>query len=190
MFRRTLAALLAFAFASCAWADARTELHTAFVHNLALKSFRAKMVDLGSNRAVSTIEFQAPDRFRVTLNGQPPSLLIGDTMYMNRNGRSMKIPMPKQMLGQYRNEAAIADLEKGSKVESLGPGMVGAEAARKYRFTTTSGQHAATSTAWVGVRSGNVLQLETSGKMAGKPYAMRVSYSDFNSPAIRISIPK
>jgi len=189
MFRRALVALLAFAFATCAWADARKELHAAFVQSLALKSFRATMTDLASHRAMSTVEFQAPDRYRITANGQAPSLLIGNTMYVNRNGRFMKIPLPKPMLGQYRNEAAIAELEKGSKVESLGPGMVGAEAARKYRFTTTSGQQAATSTAWVGVRSGNVLQIETSGKVAGKPYAMRVGYSDFNSPAIRISAP-
>ena len=39
------------------------------------------------------------------------------------------------------------------------------------------------------VRSGNVLQVETSGKAAGKPYAMRIMYSDFNSPSIKIDAP-
>lgn len=190
MFRRALVALLAFTFTASAWADTRQELHSAFVHNLALKSFRATMVDLTSNRTVSTVEFQAPDRYRITAGGQPPSLIIGDTMYLQRaKGQFMKIPLPKQMLGQFRNEAAISDLEKGSSVESLGPGMVGAEVARKYRFTTSTDKQASTSTAWIGVRSGNVLQVETSGKNAGKPFAMRVLYSDFNSPTIKINTP-
>ena len=43
MFRRVLVALLAFTFAASAWADTRQELHSAFVRNLALKSFRATM---------------------------------------------------------------------------------------------------------------------------------------------------
>lgn len=190
MFRRTLLALFALAFAASVSADVRQELHSAFVKNLALKSFRATMVDLTSNRTLSTVEFQAPDRYRITAAGQAPSLIIGNTMYLNHQGQFMKIPLPKQMLGQYRNEAAIADLEKGLSVESLGPGLVGTEAARKYRFTTTADKKAATSTAWIGVGSGNVLQVETSGQTAGKPYAMRVLYSDFNSHSIQINAPK
>jgi len=189
MFRRALAAFLALTFAASAWADVRQELHAAFVKNLGLKSFKATMVDLTRNRTVSTVEFRAPDRYRVTAGGQPPSLIIGDTMYLQREGQFMKIPLPKQMLGQYRNEAAIRDLEKGMRVESLGPGLVGSEATRKYRWLN-AGEQQSTSTAWVGVRSGHVLQVETSGKLAGKPFAMRVVYSDFNSPGIRIDAPK
>lgn len=188
MFRRALAAFLALTFAASAAADVRQELHAAFVKNLALKSFKATMVDLASNRTVSTVEFRAPDRYRVTAAGQPPSLIIGDTMYLQRAGQFMKIPVPKQMLGQYRNEAAIKDLEKGMAVESLGPGAVGTEAARKYRWLN-AGKQQSTSTVWIGVRSGHVLQVETSGKVAGKPFAMRVLYTDFNSPAIRIDAP-
>ncbi len=188
MFRRVFLALLAFAFATSAWADARDELHTAFLQNLELKSFRASMIELPGKKVVSTVDFVAPDRFRVTPSGQPASLIIGDTMYIQAGGRSMKIPLPKNMLGKYRNEAAIADLEKGATVEGLGAGMVGTQAARKYRFTT-SGENAVTSTAWVGVGNGHVLQIETSGKAAGKSYSMRILYSDFNSPAIKINTP-
>lgn len=189
MFRRVFLALLAFAFATSAWADARDELHAAFLQSLTLKSFRATMLELPSNKVVSTVEFVAPDRFRVTPSGQAASLMIGDTMYLQAGGRSMKIPLPKNMLGKYRNEAVMADLEKGAAVESLGAGMVGAQAARKYRFTT-AGKQAATSTVWVAVSNGRVLQLETSGKAAGKPVSMRIRYSDFNSPAIRIDVPR
>jgi outer membrane lipoprotein-sorting protein len=190
MFPRALIGLLALAVAGSALADARQDLHTAYEHNLKVKSYRATMLDLTSNRQMSVVEFQAPDRYRVTAPGRPPSLMIGDSMYMDMHGKVMKIPLPRQMLGQYRNEAAMKDLEKGAPVESLGAGLVGKEPARKYRFRSAAGQPDSTSTVWVGVRSGNVLQVETSGKNAGRPFAMRVLYSDFNSPSIRIDPPR
>lgn len=190
MFRRTLALLLALGFAANAWADGRQDLHTAFARNLALKAFKATMYDLTRKQALSTVEFQAPDRYRMTLAGQPPSLVIGDTMYMTRNGKTMKMAMPKGTFGKFRNEDAMAELEKGLVVESLGPGTVGAVPARRYRFTSTTDKQASSSMVWVGVSSGLVLQVETSGKNADRPFAMRVSYSDFNSPAIQIDAPK
>jgi len=190
MFRRSLALLLALGFATNAWADGRQDLRTAFSRNLALKAFKATMFDLSSKQAVSTIEFQAPDRYRMTMPGQPPSVVIGDTMYMTRNGKTMKMTMPKGSFGKFRNEDAMAELEKGLVVESLGPGMVGAVPARRYRFTSTTDKQASTSEVWVGTSTGLVLKVETSGKNAGRPFAMRVSYSDFNSPALRISAPE
>ena len=190
MVRRALAVtLLAFAFTTVAVADTRQELHAAFVHNLALKSFKSTMIDLIQNKTFSTVEFQAPDRYRVTAMGRPPSLIIGNFMYLENAGKFMKIPLPKQMLGQFRNEAAIAELEKGSNVESLGLGMVGTEAARKYRFVSIKEKQTSTSIIWVSVRNGYVLQAEISGGTSGKPFSMRVLYSDFNSNSIKINAP-
>ncbi len=188
MLRPILLALLAFAVAAPALADGRQELHSAFSNNLKLKSYKATMTDLTTNKVMSTVEFQAPDRFRVAAAGQPPSVMIGDTMYLNAGGQMMKIPMPKNTLSQYRNEATLKELAGKMTVESLGPGTVGALPARKYRWKS-AGKDASTTTAWVGIGSGHVLQVETAGKMAGKPYSMRVSYSDFNSPKIRIAPP-
>lgn len=184
-----LTCLLSLSLAGAASADPRQELHQAFTRTQALKSFKATMHDISTDRTVSVVEFQAPDRYRVSAGGQPPSLIIGDAMYMNAGGRQMKVPLPKGSFGKFRNEEAMAELGKGATVEGLGAGLVGKEPARKYRFRSASGQQQSTSLVWVGVRSGNVLQVETSGKQGGKPFAMRVSYSDFNSPAIRIAAP-
>ena len=50
-----LAALLAAGVAPAgSAADPRQDLHKAFVHNLALKSYKATMTDLKSNRIAST----------------------------------------------------------------------------------------------------------------------------------------
>ena len=73
MSSRRIVALFALTFATAALADTRADLHSAFTRNLALKSFKATMVDLGSNHTVSTIEFQAPNRYRISPAGGPPS---------------------------------------------------------------------------------------------------------------------
>ena len=189
MSRRTLVALLALSFAGLACADARQELHAAFARNIALKSFKATMLDLSSNKTVSVVEFQAPDRFRVTPTGMPSSVIIGDTMYMNAGGQVMKVPMPKGKFTNLRNQDAMKELEKGTTVESLGLGRVGSQPARTYRFLSAKDGGQYTSTVWVGVASGQVLQLETSGKTAGKSFSMRMLYTDFNSPTIKINPP-
>ena len=187
-----LAALLAAGVAPAgSAADPRQDLHKAFVHNLALKSYKATMTDLKSNRTASTVEFQAPNRYRITMSGQAVSVIIDDVMYMTHDGKTMKVPLPKGTIGQFRNEATIAELEKGARVTSIGPGLVGKEPAVKYGFATAtaSGGDQANSTAWISARSGHVLMVETAGKHGGRDYAMRVVYSDFDSPLIRITAP-
>ncbi len=193
-FARPALLLLAAAFAVGAAtagsaADPGQDLHKAFVHNLSLKSYQATMTDLRTNRLVSTVQYQSPNRYRMTVTGQQPSVIIDDVMYMRVDGKVMKVPMPKGSIGKYRNEASIAEFEKGAHVTSIGPGMVGKEPAIKYGFASDSQGSQSNSTAWVSARSGHVLMVETAGKSAGRDYAMRVVYSDFDSPAIRITAP-
>ena len=189
MFRRIAAVALALSFAGAALADARSDLHTAYLKMLTLKTYKATMVNMGSNKTVSVVEFQAPDRLRMTMEGRMTTILIGDTMYMTVNGRSMVMPMPKGTLSKYRNEDTLREIEKGAVVTSEGPGMVGSQPARKYRFKTVYNGHPSDSVAWVGVASGLVLQVETSSNQGGKAANMRIVYSDFNNPTIRISKP-
>ena len=190
MLSRLLVACLALGLVAPAAADPRQDLRKAYVSNLALKSYKATMIDMASNKTLSTIEFQAPDRYRVAAGGQAPSVIVGDTMYLNAGGQSIKVPLPKDTLGQLRNDKTISDLEKNISVESAGAGAVGGQPARKYRFRSSTADQESSSTVWIGAASGHVLQVETSGKHGGKPYAMRMVYSDCNSPAIRINAPK
>lgn len=181
-----LAALLS-CFALPGVAGPREDLHAAFSKFLGLKSFKATLVDLGKNKPVSQVEFVAPDRYRVTPVAGNPSVIVGAAMYLNLNGKYMKVPMPiDQIIGQYRNQAVLDQLAKGMTVEDLGLDTTAGEPARKYRFTT-SGPQGSTSTTWISLKSGLPLQIET-GK--GKAASVRVRYSDINSAAIRIETPK
>jgi outer membrane lipoprotein-sorting protein len=180
--RPLCAALLCLAASGTAFADARSDLHAAFGKTLAAKSYRATMTDLSTGKQVSTVEFQAPDRYRISVPGRPASVIAGGFMYLEANGQAMKVPLPAGMMDQYRGDAAFRQLEATTVFTSLGMDKVGAEPARKYHWVS-SGKTGGDGNAWVSVRTGQVLQVESHGKV-------RVAYSDFNSPAIQIVPPK
>ena len=112
MSRRALPALaaLAIAFAGVANAGPREDLHAAFSKFLAQTSFRGDIDgNMAGRSSHSRIEFQAPDRVRVTTEGRPPVIMIGGTMYMTANGRAMKVPMTGgNPMAQYRDPAMLA----------------------------------------------------------------------------------
>jgi hypothetical protein len=183
-----LVAVIAFGSVPGARADDRQDLHAAYRKMMSLTRFKATMVDLSTGKTGMIMEYQAPDRYRITVPGQLPQLIIGDTMILAMDGQTMRVPMPKGSLPKMRNEDALRELEKGSLVSAEGMGTVGAQPARIYRHTTQVNGKPAQALVWVGVASGLPLQAETRGAKDGKD--VRLLYSDFNSPKIRIDAPK
>ena len=184
----TTLALSCLAVAAASAADARLDLQAAYRKMVALTAFKATMTDLSTGKTAMTMEYQAPDRYRMSIPGMPPQLVIGDTMVMTMNGQTMRMKMPKGTLPKVRNEEALREIEKGSAVQAAGMGTVGAQPARIYRHTTQVDGKPVQTMVWVGVASGLPLQVETRGAKGGKD--MRIVYSDFNSSRIRIDAPK
>jgi len=182
------AALLALAFAGHAAADARADLHAAFQKNLSAKTYRATMTDLKTGKQISTVEYQTPDRYRIQVSGGPTSVIAGGFMYLQVNGQSMKVPLQAGMVEKFRSDAAWKQMEKDTQIQDGGAGVVGAEPAHKFHWINT-GQHPSTGDAWVSLKSGYVIQIETTDKAGSKKGAVRVHYGDFNS-AISIAPPK
>jgi outer membrane lipoprotein-sorting protein len=185
-----LSLLAAFVFAASAHAGPREDLHIAFSKFLAQTSFRGDIVGNMAGRAShSTVEFQAPDRIRVTTEGRPPVVMIGNTLYMNANGRAMKVPMPAgNPMTQYRDGSLLAQLEHGMLVEDLGMDSLGGMPAHKYRYTVEKPQPS-TSLIWVSLRTGLPVQLQTSRAVMGKPVDTVIRYSKFSDPSVKISAP-
>jgi hypothetical protein len=181
---RICTALIALAFAGHAAADARGDLHAAFQKNLSARTYRATMTDLATGKQFSTVEFQAPDRYRVQANGMT-SVIASGNMYVLVNGKSMTIPMPAGTLDKFRSDAAWKQMEQDTQIQDAGMGVVGAEPAHKFHWVNT-GKHPSTGDAWVSSKSGYVIQIESAQSKKG---AVRVKYGDFNS-AISISPPK
>lgn len=168
----------------------KDEVHRAFSRFLAMSSFKADInATTGKYKSKSVVEFQAPDRYRITNEGQAANLIIAGTMYMNVNGNLMKIPMPglKAMMAQYRNPELLKELEAGVVVESLGTETINNQPAKKYRYTTAQ-PHVSNNILWV-ASDGNIIQLETSGSMNKKPFMTLIQYSQYNNPSIKITSP-
>jgi outer membrane lipoprotein-sorting protein len=185
---RIFAGLLALAFAGHAAADARSEVHAAFLKNLGAKAYRSTITDLATGQQVSTVEFQAPDRYRISANGMN-SVIANGKMYMTVNGKAMAMALPPGTLEKFRSDAAWKQMESETLISNAGAGVIGGEPALKYHWIT-SGKHPSTGDVWVSRKTGYVVQVETSEAKGSKMGAVRVAYGAFDSGAIRIAPPK
>lgn len=177
---------------ACAAAKAapKDDLHAAFAKFLQAKSFRATVTDLKNGEAVSAMEYVAPDRYRVKPAKGPPSLIVGDTMYITVNGKATPMPVPGvgKMVAQYRNADFLAEVERGMEVKALGDDSVDGEAAKVYAYTVTRPVTSDAKT-WISQQSGLPIQIESTGTYMGHTATTRVRYSGFDDPSIKIDAP-
>ncbi|MCF7221526.1 LolA family protein [Marilutibacter chinensis] len=171
-----------------ALADPRDELHAAYGKFLDADRFRATVSDASDGSQLTEMEFVAPDRYRIRLPGGPSQLVIGNTLYMEMDGRTMKLPMPAgDLTRQYRDRDALK--EQDLAVEALGGDSVDGEPAQVYRYTTTRHGKADVRT-WISEHSGLPLQIETTGGSGDRQRTVRIRYRDFDDPSIRIDAPR
>jgi hypothetical protein len=154
---------------------------------LKAKSFHAVMVMEGARGMTNEMDFVAPDRYRMKMP-VGTQVIVGDTMYMQVDGRSMKVPLPKGTLSQWRDPLKIEENKAGLSVEALGSDSVEGQAARKYLVRNTQPE-ASEFTFWIG-SDGLPLQLLHQGQAQGKPYSMTLRYSRFDDPTITIEPPQ
>lgn len=186
-------------------AGPREDLFESWKKFLALKSFRASINTLEPSQLSSQMEFQAPDRYRMSIPNGPTTVMVGDTAYMTIGGRSMKLPLPvKSMTAQYRDEAFLQRLQAGLVVENLGHDTLDGEPVRKLRYVqdaqpppampgaapAAGATGKATTVAWISVKSGLILRLEVSARYRGQDSRTEIRYSGFNDPTINIQPPK
>ena len=108
---------------ACTLANAapKDELHEAFGKFLKAHSFHATVTDIKKGEQVSAMDFVAPDRYRMKGAGGHDSLIIGDAMYMDMNGKLTRVPVPGvgKMTAQFRNEDFLHEVEGGMSVQAL-----------------------------------------------------------------------
>jgi hypothetical protein len=159
---------------------------------LKAKSFHAVMTMEGARGMTNEMDFVAPDRYRMKMP-VGTQVIIGDTMYMQADGRSMKVPLPKGTLSQWRDPLKIEENKAGLSVEALGSDSVEGQAAKKYLVRNTQPEPNQPGpnefTFWIG-SDGLPLQLLHQGQAEGKPYSMTLRYSRFDDPTITIDAPQ
>jgi outer membrane lipoprotein-sorting protein len=174
--------------AVAAWAGPKEEMKALSVKFLALRSYHVTME--GSDRRMQKMEmdFVAPNRYRMSMP-MGTQYVIGDTMYMTIDGRTMKIPMPKGTVSHWReSDRAFREVDQ-MQIEALGVETVNGKPTRKYRMTQTSRKPVTTSLIWVGM-DGYPVKMQTTGSTGKQANTMTVHYSRFNDPSIKIEPPK
>ena len=133
------------------------------------------------------MDFVAPDRYRMKMP-MGTQYVIGDTMYMTMNGRTMKTPLPQGQVGEFRDPAKFAEHKATMTVEALGSEAVDGQAA-----TQVSGpQHPARSRRVddVGGRGRlSACKIEVTGDAGGQVTRTTIRYSRFNDPTIKVEPP-
>ena len=151
-----------------------------------LRSFHATLRMQGPRTVETTMDFVAPDRYRLQTD-DGPQLIIGDTFFLQRDGEVRQVPVPPGLLAQWRNplppDLAPAQLQ----VEDLGSETVGGQPAHKYRV-----RHASAAPDgmlyWINAQ-GLPVQIERKGETNGQPFRITVTYSRFDDASLRIDVP-
>lgn len=154
------------------------------------RSYHASMeIDGGPQGQLrNEVDFVAPGRMRMQMAGMGTQRVIGDTMYMTLDGRSMQVPMPKGTMTRWRDPGNFRAAEAGLTAEGLGSETVNGVTARKYALHHTM-PDAAAGTLWISADDLPLKMQVTSGA-PGKQVTTTIRYSRFNDPSIRIDAPK
>jgi hypothetical protein len=120
-------------------ADAYGDLQTAQKTWAALKSWHGE--EHLSNGTIVTVDFVAPDRYRITLP-QMTEVLIGGNLYMVRDGKT--VPMPPMMGGRVQGmlqSYRVAPLQNviKSSIKDLGMETIDNQPTHAYSFNSTDG---------------------------------------------------
>ncbi len=187
--RLALAALpLSLLAAATAWAGAKEDMKALSAKFLALRSYHVRMESSDKRAPATDMDFVAPDRYRMQ-TPQGAQYIIGDTMYMNLGGRTMKVPMPKGAMTQWRqSDTAFREIDK-MEIVALGSEIADGKPANKYRMTA-AGKVPTNTLIWVSGTNGLPIKLETTGTYGGRTITTTIHYSRYNDPSIRIDIPR
>ncbi len=180
-----LPALFLLLSAATAQAGAREEVGAAMQKFLAARSYHVEMQHDGTQPMTTTVDFVAPDRYRLT-SPMGTQTIVGDTMVMTMQGRSMRVPLPKGTLTQWRDPAQMDKHRDTLSIEALGAAMLDGKPARKYRMVNSKPR--SESLMWVGA-DGYPHRIEATAQMQGKPVTTTLRYSRFNDPTIKIAAP-
>lgn len=150
-----------------------------------LRSFHAELDLQGAAQPVrSAMDFVAPDRFRV----QTPAglqTIIGDTMFLQAGSAIQQVPTPPGLMEQWRSPLPKDAPAAGLQAEDLGRQSLDGVDTRHYRLLGEAGERLEY---WVDDQ-GLPRQIVRSGSNQGRPYQLRLRYSRFNDPTLRIERP-
>jgi len=170
---------------AAAAADPAQAVRVASEHLAGMRSFHAELDVLGAAQPVhSAMDFVAPDRFRLHTPAGIQTI-IGDTMFLQAGGAIQQVPTPPGLLEQWRSPLPADAPAAPLQAEDLGRQSLDGVDTRHYRLVSAAGERLEY---WVDDQ-GMPRQIVRNGSNQGRPYQLRLRYSRFNDPALRIDLP-
>lgn len=167
-----LAALMALITPSILLADAYGDLmkvQTAFMN---AKSWQAE--EHFSNGKTTVVEYSAPDRWRIKPSPDVTELVIGDDVYMERNGRPTKLPFGGGMIKKMIQNAGFSVKDEiRESLRDLGMQTLDGQSVHVYSYTS----HGVPETLYVGR---NMLPVQA--VVNDKKNTTTIKYSRYNTP--------
>jgi len=164
--------VFSFLLSSVALADAYGDLLKAQTAFLNAKSWHAE--EHFSNGRMVTVDFSAPDHWRIQPTPTMTEVVIGNDVYMIQDGRSMKMPMGGMMISRMIKQFQVsADPEVKKTAQDLGTQTLNGRTVHAYSYTV----HGVPETLYLGDDS-----LPVQAVVKNSSMTTVVSYSKYNEP--------
>lgn len=156
----------------------------------ALRRYRMTMMrgDGQSSPTTTTVDYVAPDRYRVAGTGIPSQVAIGNTLYTTDASGTRTSPVSADSLAQWRDPIGLLATGRDFTAEKGPRRFVFAMPASEYKLHATK-PVAANMNVWIGPQ-GLPIKLESQGLVDGKLLTTAIRYSHFDSDEIKIDAPK
>ncbi len=156
----------------------------------ALRRYRLTMMrgDGQTSPTTATVDYVAPDRYRMEATGIPVQVAIGDTLYITNAGGTKTSPAPADSIAQWRDPSGLLAAGQDFTAEKGPRRFVFAMPASEYKLHVTK-PVASNMSVWIGPK-GLPIKLESQGLVGGKLVTTAIRYSHFDSEDIKIDPPK
>lgn len=161
---------------------------------LSARSFRARMdASMQGREIASTVEFVAPDRFRMTSENDETIIVGSNAWIRQNNGAWQKLPIDaSRMIASVRDPKAIEELRKNAEVRLVGPDTLDGKPMTVYEYTRRNvmGTEAnSRAKAWISAADNLPHRMETETDLKGMTSKATITYFDYNAD-IKIDPPK
>jgi predicted small lipoprotein YifL len=155
-----------------------------------LRRYRITMLrgDGQATPTTTTVDYVAPDRYRMAATGLPEQVVIGDTFYTTDASGTRKSTVPVDSIAQWRDPNGFLAAGQDFTAEKGPRRFVFAMPASEYKLHVTK-PAASNMSLWIGPK-GLPIKLQSEGLVGGKLITTMIRYSHFDSEDIKIDAPK
>ena len=155
----------------------------------ALRSFHADMSLQGAQTGQmvrTSMDYVAPDRYLLQGPGGTQTI-IGDTFFLQAEGRMQQVPVPAGTLEHWRNPLPESSLLQGLAARDLGAEDIAGTPTRRYRL---DGPADSGETLQYRIAADNLpRQIQRDGFNGNQPYRITLLYSRLDDPTLTVPDP-